>query len=428
MRPSLAVLAALVAALSACASHRATAPAAAAQPAAPAAPAAAANAGASDELRKLAARELPARPAQPFTTPAGIAGQVEAAAAPQVGHEGDLEVVTIPLGTAEPIVCSIHPTQLDAAATIWRMAELAKQNVKLVSAAPVDVLEVKGSALAIAQLVYQVDRGGGPLVGAMKLAVYAHRTTSLLCRHDELGYGDTFTRVVKGLAGSLSGGKPDPRAAAIFVDLSVWRVGPLVVGFSERAIWQTETGGRRVEQTTAMLLPRGPADLIAADTSSREVLDRKDLVVEGVYVQGANGELDTIMRIGRAADAVTYAYEGKKDGKELKGSFKTQAGLSSELWFARRLARAAAMKVPKGKPRERLGPLVHQTYAVEANPVAPQPITVRMDPATPGRATMELGSVKTTGDLDASGLFSSTELPVGPATLAAKRVFSRGAP
>jgi hypothetical protein len=424
MRPSLAVLA-VAATLSACASRRAAAPKAAAPQ--PAASAAVPAASPSDELRRLAARELPARPAQPFTTSAGISGRVETAASPQVGRDADVDVVTVPLGTAEPIVCSIHPTALDPAATIWRMAELAKQNVKLVSVVPVDVLEVKGSALVLAEVVYQVDRGGGPLVGEMKLAVYAHRTTSLLCRHDELGYRATFTRVVKDLAGSLSGGEPDPRAAAVFAELSVWRVGPLVVGYGERAIWRTERGGRRIEQATAALLPRGPADVLAVDTSSREFLDPKDLVVEGVYAQGTNGEVDTTMKISRAADGLTYAYDGKKDGKELKGRFKTHAGLSSELWFARRLARAVAPKVPQRKPRERLE-LVHQAYAVTANPVAPQPITIRLDPATPGRATMELGPMKTTGELDASGLFSSTELPVGPATLVATRVFSRGAP
>lgn len=371
-----------------------------------------------EPLRSLFARELPALPPRPFKTSHGVTGQVEAAAPPETKAEEGAEEVTVSLGTDAPMSCAFVAERLDGAAAVWRVVEGAKANATVITAMPVDVVEVKGSALLLAQLAYYLDGAQGRRVGLVKIAAYVHPTRSFLCTHDEPGYAGTFARIAKGLAGSLGGGGPDPRAQASFTELSVLRIGPLAVGYGEHVFTRGE-GGRVVhQQIAAQLLPRGPADLMAVDTFAEEVIDGKDLLERGVYVQATNGEVESRMAVVRGKDGRTYAYEGEKDGKTLEGSFPTKAGLASELWFARRLARSAPAK----------GDVRHEAYSAETNPVAAIPVVYRRAPATPRRATMELGPISMAGDLDPHGFFESAELPLGPATLVIKRLASRGTP
>jgi hypothetical protein len=385
----------------------------------PAPPAPAAAGEGPEALRALLGRELQPLAVRPFETRSGIAGKVEAAAAPTASAGEGFEAVTIPIGTVQPIACTIVPERLDAATAVWRVAEAAKEKVKLVAAVPVDVVEVRGSALVLAQLAYHAGGEKGPLLGVLKLAVYVHPSHSLLCQQDEPGYGASFARIVKGLAASLSGGTPDPREKASFAELTVMRIGPLAVGFAEHVVTRRPGGGVVAEQYEAQLLPRGPADLVAVDGSSAETLDAKDLLERGTYAHVTGGELDVKMTVVRGKDGRGYAYDGEKDGKTLQGTFETKAGLSTDLWFARRFARSA----PPVK-----GELRHEAYSVEANPIAALPIVVRPDAAAPRRARMELGPITVAGDLDANGLFESVEVPLGPAKLVMKRVWSRGAP
>jgi hypothetical protein len=372
------------------------------------------------ELTKAMDRELSPLPARPFKTLAGVEGTVEGAAAPTVKAEGDAEEVEVSLGTGQALSCTIFPVRLDAAAAVWRYAEQAKRSVTVTAATPVGAAVVAGSPVVFAILVYRVDGPKGPLVGMAKLGVYAHDAHSLLCVHDELGYGKSFERIVKGLAGSLRGGVDDARAGARFAEVELMRIGELAIGVSERVVWDREGGGHVVKQRASQLLPRGGADLYALDSTSEEVVDAKDLLEQGVYSHAANGEIDAAMQLTRAQDGVTYRYEGEKDGKRLEGTFATKAGLSTDLWFARRLQ----AKAPPAKPELR-----HEAYSLEASPVAALPVVYRLDPAAgPRRVRMELGPIQLGGELDADGLVRLAEIPVGSAKLTVERAWSRGTP
>jgi hypothetical protein len=256
------------------------------------------------------------------------------------------------------------------------------------------------------------------MAGQLKIAVYAHDAHSFLCLHDEAGYAKSFARIVKGLASSLQGGE-DGRAAARFAEIAVMRIGPMVTGYTEHVIWDRKGGGRVAATYGAQLLPRGPADLVAIDSYSEEEMDGKDLLAAASYAHVTNGEADARIQLTRAKDGKTYRYEGEKDGKPLKGSFRTKAGLSTDLWFARRFAESA----PPQK-----GDLRHEAYSYEANPVAALPAICRKDPSGPRRASIEIGPVRVTGDLDAHGLFATGEVPIGPTKLLIERAWSRGAP
>jgi hypothetical protein len=364
------------------------------------------------------ARELPPLPVQPFRTPAGFRGSVEAASAPEVKAAEGADELTVALGTDQALACTVFARRVDAGATIWRLAESVRKTLKLVLVRATQVRAVAGSALVLAELGYQADGERGPTAGQLKIAVFAHDAHSFLCLHDEPGYAKAFARIVEGLASSLQGGE-DARAGARFAEIAVMRVGPLVTGYTEHVVWDREGGGRVAATYGAQLLPRGPADLVAIDSRAEEESDGKDLLARASYAHVTNGEPDARIELSRAKDGTTYRYEGDKDGKPLRGSFRTKAGLSTDLWFARRLAASAP------PPR---GDLRHEAYSYEANPVAALPAVCRKDPSGPRRASMEIGPIRLTGDLDAHGLFATGEVPVGPTKLLIERAWSRGAP
>lgn len=413
---------AAVAALAACATPRnAAAPAAPAAAAAPGAPGekSPSAGGTAAAIQKAMERELPPLKQQPFRTPAGIQGTVEATAAPQAKAGDGGEELSIALGTEQALSCTVLAKRIDIGATTWRLAESVKKSLKLLVARPVEVIAIGGSPLLLAELGYQAETEKGPMIGQLKIAVYAHDGHSLLCFHDEPGYAKTFARIVKGLAASLQGGGDDARASARFAEVAVMRIGGVAIGYTEHVIWDRKGGGRLAASYSAQLMPRGPTDLIAIDGYTEEEIDAKDLLAAGSYAHVTNGDADTQIRLTRQKDGKTFRYEGQKEGKPLQGSFVTRAGLSTDLWFARRFAEAAP--APKGEVR-------HEAYSCEANPVGALPIVYRRDPAKPRRAQMELGPIRIDGELDAHGLLATGEIPVGPTKLVIERAWSRGTP
>ncbi len=370
-------------------------------------------------IQKAMERELAPLAAKAFATPSGIRGSVEAATAPEVKVADGAEELAISLGTEQSLTCTFFAKRVDVGATTWRLAESVKKNLKLLMVRPVEISAVAGSALVVSELVYQTTTEKGPMVGQLKVAIYAHDGHSFLCLHDEPGYGKTFARAVKGLATSLQGGGEDPRAGARFAELAVMHIGGTPIGYSEHILWDRKGGGRVSTSYGAQLMPRGPADLVAVDSYSEEEIDAKDLLASGSYAHVTNGETDTTIHLTRGKNGKTFRYEGEKEGKPLRGTFATKAGLSTDLWFARRFA--ATAKAPRGDLR-------HEAYSVEANPVAALPIVYRKDPAGARRAQMELGPIRIAGELDANGLFAIGEMPVGPTKLVVERVWSRGAP
>jgi hypothetical protein len=385
--------------------------------AAPAAPASAA----ADQVRRMFERELTPLAPLAFETPSGVKGTVEAKAAPQVTASGKEETLVVAIGTAQPISCTVFPERIDAGATIWRLVDKIRGSLEVLSARPVEVAAVAGSAVVFGEIVYRTSSEKGPVVGQVKVGVQPHETHSLLCLHDEPGYTVAFRRIVKGLAGSLASGAKDVRTEGRFAEILLVKVGEIPVGYAERVIWETGGGGRESLSWTAQLLPRTPSELVALDGFTRDVSDAAGLLLEKTSVNVQNGEVESRFTVKRGKGRKTFTYEGEKAGKALKGTFKAKAGLATELWFARQLD----AKRGDGRKAE----LRHETYNASGNPIAATPMSLKRDAAEPKRAVMTLGEgVTLTGELDEHGLFTRAEMPMGPATFVFDRVWSRGAP
>jgi hypothetical protein len=415
-----AAVTALLLSQAACATG-ATAPKA--KPAAPASGPAAAPApdpAAVAAIQKMLARELAPLPLVAFRTPRGVRGKVEARAPPAVEEAEGNEVLSIPIGTEQPVSCTIFATRIDAGGTTRRLADGLARSLEIVQAIPVDVSGIGGNAILFTQIVYRTRTEKGPMAGVLQVAVQPHETHSLLCVHDEPGYAATFRRIVKGLVGSLASEGEDTRAEGRFAEVQAIRIGPVPVGFSERVVWAREDGGRTSLTWVAQLLPRSPSEFVALDSVEREESDARGLLIEATHVRVQNGELESSFRVTRGEDGKTFRYEGEKAGKKLAGSFESPHGLATELWFARRFDAKSGFG-----PREEVR---HDAWSSSANPIAVTPIVYQKDAAGGRRARMTMGSLAIAGELDDNGLFAKAQMPIGPATIVMDRLWTRGAP
>lgn len=371
-------------------------------------------------LEKAFSRELPPLNTADFKTPGGMKGSVEAKALPAIEAGEKSETVTVDLGTEQPLRCTIVPTRLDAAALVRRYVNALKDRVSIVAIRPVAVAVARASPLLFAEIVYTADSPEGKRLGHLQVGIHSHNSRSFVCEHDEPGYEKTFQRVVTGLASSLEGGGEDDRAGARYRELHVTRIGEVPIGFTERAIWDRRGGGLVAKVWTSQLLPRSATDFVAKDAYSEELYDTKDLVEQGSYADVANGEVNARTRLTRGKDGVTYAFEGEHEGKKLSGTFKTRAGLATDLWFARRFDKARAYG-PKGEVRA-------QGYELDVNPAGPVEIAYRKDAARTRGVTLSMGPAKLTCVIDDAGVVSESRMPIGPATLTIQRVFVHGTP
>jgi hypothetical protein len=303
---------------------------------------------------------------------------------------------------------------------VQRYVNGIKDRVSIVAIRPVAVAVADRSPLLFAEIVYSADSPEGKRLGHAQIGVHAHDARSVVCEHDEPGYEKTFQRVVTGLASTLQGGGEDARSVARYREIHVTRVGDVPVGFTEHVVWDRKGGGRVAKVWTSQLLPRSPTELVAKDGYAEELYDGKDLLELGSYVNAEGGEIAARMKLTRAKDGVSYAYDGEQEGKKLSGTFRTRSGLATDLWFARRFAKARAHG-PKGEVRA-------QGYDLEANPAGPLEISYRKDPKRTRGVALSVGPVQLSGVLDDAGLVAESQVPVGPATLLIRRVFVQGTP
>ena len=375
-----------------------------------------------DALRKLFERELPPltkRGIKVERETGSLKAEVEAAGTVQVRREGEVDALAIPIGTAIPIQCFVSRSQIDAAGSVATLLKRMKERVQVASVRPVEVVALAGSPALFVEMVYLVDGAGGKKnAGQVKQAVVPHPAHSLMCVHDEPGYAETFRRVVKGLAASLSTAAPDERAAARFAEVVVVRLGEMPVGFVEGTIAPAGDGASLRRSFVALVVPRAPGEIATEDKALIEKLDASGRVVSKVYSKATAGEVETTITLDRAADGRTYGYEGTVQGKKVKGTFVTKDGLASDMLVAKRLP-----KVLSGSSSEER----FQQYSVDANPAGATEVVYRKDAGARGVAIESAGTT-VHATIDEHGFPSLMQMPIGGAIITFERIWSRGTP
>jgi hypothetical protein len=279
---------------------------------------------------------------------------------------------------------------------------------------------VRGSPLLSLEAIYTGTRAGRKALGLLKVAVLANDAHSLVCVHDEPGYSETFRRIVKGLAASLRrDGAADPRAAARWAELQVLTARGVPLGFTERRLAGADGGGRVITTYSARLVPRSQRDIEATDVATLERADQEGVLLEERTSTAVDGAPSRRLSVLRAADGITYRYEGEIEGSPASGQFSTRAGIATDLLLARRCAPTGA--APMAELRlEQYAPAVDPTRATE--------LVVRSSPARAGWLELRAGDLAASAQPDPSGWFRRTEREAGAVKLVEERAWSHGDP
>jgi hypothetical protein len=372
-----------------------------------------------EDLKALAARELPPLTRQQVSAPDGsFTAEVEAAAEPTFQEQEGVFVLSVPLGTRSPMTCFVYTEPLDAGGAIYRLVQLAGQHTALQLVRTTDVRLIGESPAVYAEAQYLVDTPQGKAAGLAKMMVHTHDQVPLVCTHDELGYSETFGRITRGLAGSIKSAAEPPRPAR-YTSFDVLRVQGHPVGFERRAMHDASGGSRLTEVETSLFFPRSPRELTVQDTVSTELADKDGRLVARDYARATNGELDIQMSLEQVQGR-EYRYEGKHQGKDVSGTFTAPEELLSEPGAAR----VVREQLLPGKKKE----LTIQIYSPSANPAGSIAQVLRKEDGE-REVSAEMGPLKVRLTVDALGLAQKVVVPLGNSgELVQERVSVSGTP
>jgi hypothetical protein len=202
--------------------------------------------------------------------------QTESSGEPEIHSADGAYALTVPIGSAAPIKCSIHPDVEPVAVAIAGIyaslgAEPAER--RLLAIEPVVLLDRPALYVEVGTVKHTTE---GTLVSTGKIEAFTiGGGGTAWCSHPENGYRETFRRVVAGIAGTLRlsvEGSPLLRAVPKVQQISVQRIGTTPLGVSEQREYLMENGGTVVLDRSLQVVPRGnPPVLAARDYSEIEV-------------------------------------------------------------------------------------------------------------------------------------------------------------
>lgn len=376
-------------------------------------------ASAGEDVKALAARELPPLTLQQVSAPDGsFTAEVEAAAEPTFQEQEGVLVLSVPLGTRSPLTCFVYAEPLDAGGALYRLMRMAGQHTELQLVRTTDVRLIGDSPAVYAEAWYSVDTPKGRAAGQAKMMVHTDDRVPLVCTHDELGYSETFARMTRGLAASIKSAAEPPRPAR-YASFDVLRVQGRPVGFERRVMHEASGGSRLTEVETSLFFPRSARELTVQDTVSTELADKDGRLVARDYARATNGELDIQMSLEQVQGR-EYRYEGKHGGKDVSGTFTAPEELLSEPGAAR----VVREQLLPGKKKE----LTIQIYSPSANPAGSIAQVLRKEDGE-REVSAEMGPLKVRLTVDALGLAQKVVVPLGnTGELVQERVSVSGTP
>ena len=172
------------------------------------------------EVNTLSAHKI-ASPDQFFSA------TVSAASVPQVTPTEELYQITIPVDTQMPVECLVFKAENDSAATLRTivgemLSDLPKNRVLAVDAGTFEHLPY-----LYQETLYASAEGAGTLKGL----VVPLPSASVVCVHDEVGYANTFKRVVGSLVTSLSMNNANSQNGRYY-EVLIWKLRDMNVGYT----------------------------------------------------------------------------------------------------------------------------------------------------------------------------------------------------
>jgi hypothetical protein len=283
----------------------------------------------------------------------------------------------------------------------------------------VDAGVIAGNPFVAVDWMYRVRTEQGLRAGQVKHLVASKEGRGLYCHHNEVGYTQTFRRIVGSLLESLEYRGPK-RPEPYFSEVSTMSVRGRRVGVEYTTLVRDADRDVRIDTRTALLLPVTSDTLQVSDTIGIEFSRPDGTLINQVHVESANGELVSHLKLDPVPGG--WSVEGTFQGKPLSTRIEAEDAPSSWLGDAFALRETLAEKgsgaeitrarwVPEADPTR----LVDQTLSI-GRPVDPQRFAARL-----AVAGLEADLV-----VDREGSVTAGKMDMGVAAVDFERVYSGG--
>lgn len=373
-------------------------------------------------------REVSPLPPVPIAAPdsAFVAG-VEAQGTPVVRQpQGDHStyLIGVPIGTQSDILCFVAPNAMPLTNVMGAvLRELGtKEDVKVRGIGSTDAGALFDQPFFAADVVLVADAEVPPRLFQVKMmAVGLRGNGSMVCVHDEVGYRQTFRRVVTGLANTIQTASGERFGVPQYKEVFVARVDGIAIGVGESSYYEGRDKHLLMTSRMSMFVPRSPEEVLARDEVNETISDAGGNVLKETYVDLEGGELASNLLLERRSSR-TYHVLGTHEGVPVDGELTTKEALPDDRAMARRLSETIAR--PGGPAR-----ITIPQWAPDIKPAAITELGVKRTgaPSPDGTpAELELGERRIPVIVDAQGLLDRMTVPLGDNELIVERVFQRG--
>lgn len=243
---------------------------------------------------------------------------------------------------------------------------------------------------------------------------------SLLCLLDDIGYRNTFRRVLSVMAASIRLKGTEPEREPAFRQVYLFETGDRPIGFAEERYHHLPDDTWVTLSRSTMLLPRSFDELTGWDTVSIQRSDRNGSLVAKAAAAAEPGGSGYELEM-RALQPGEYVVAGRFEGEELRDSFKTTTVLADDRGMMIALSDALVHGSRDQISIERWQPRPDPRRATE--------VEIRRLGVTEGdqtRCEILDGGMRYSATLDDDGIAVEIRTSVGDAEIVQRRVLARG--
>jgi acetyl esterase/lipase len=312
-------------------------------------------------LEAMLVRERDAVPLVPVLDPKGRwRASIESRRAPLVATRDGIVSIRISLGKKDELRCEVHDGQVNPGAAVANLLGAAGGSITLEEVVTYRVGHASRAPVLFVRAGYST-RQTPPLAGELKLAVSPGPQYSFVCLHDELGYRETFARIVEGLVSSFEAATPGPTPQYS----AVWRqqVKEANTGYTWERIFADPDGYMSSFTSDVMIAQLASGELRIKDDMAAEVHDRFGIVrANFLSVLGTSRVYE--IAVEREPGTGVYNYRGALEGKPLQGKLEPRTPLTSQYEVMLHLQKALAGKAPLTFRRDEYRPRLDPTHVL----------------------------------------------------------------
>lgn len=335
-------------------------------------------------------------------------------------------VVQLDMGATSPVECFVYTKGLDPAASLASLADATFEalesqlgDVDFKQVDEVDAGAIGGSPFLYASWLYRVNSGGELRIGEVKHMTVQKGGRTLHCLHNELGYTQSFRRVVGELVRSAKYKTP-LRSRPHFTQISTLTIDGQRMGYEQTLLTRDAEGDTRIDVRSSLAIPASRGALRTSDSFGVEFADSEGRLINQVHVENENGELVTNLALDPGPDGgwvVSGTYQTKEIRAELAPG-DPASWLGEAFALRRTLARqgvgseiALVRWMPSADPVQ----LIEEKLSIES----------RVEDDRYG-ARLEMAGIEADLVVDGKGSVTEGSVDLGAASMGIERIYTSG--